>query len=95
MTGAALTSVANLSFKASLSSFTSPEEYCGAVAGSADVGVYVLRFFATLPLFAAAVVPPLPVPPDDFACFSMAALTFAASLPLTVSRTWLFRVRTR
>src|SRR5205807_622923 len=57
----------------------------------------LLRFFAAVST-AGVLIPLLPASapaPGDFACFSIAARTFVASLPLTVSMTWLLRVRTR
>ena len=96
ITGAALTNDDSLLCSASLSSFTSPGEISGAVAGSCKLGAYAERFFAPVALLDGAVdVPLTPLILEDFACFSIAVRTFVASLPLTVSRTCSPRLRTR
>ena len=96
ITGAALTNDDSLLCSASLSSFTSPNENSGAVAGFCGVGVYVERFFAPVALLDGVIDVPLTPPVlEEFACFSIAVRTFVASLPLTVSRTCSPRRKTR
>lgn len=90
LTGAALTNFSRRALSSALSGWL--DEYSGAVCGSGSLGAYELRSLVAVgaPLVwgvassrgGRLLFPALPVP----ACFSTAARTLAASLPLTVSR---------
>ena len=95
MTGAALTKVANRLCNSSFVSFFS-DVASGAVEDAWVAGVLWLWLLLDPPFIDAAVKPLLDrAAGGAFACFSIAFLTFAASLPETVSSTWLFLVKTK